>query len=336
VPTRNDAVRLDAGNTPSSSNWRGLLCLHDAVTIGYFLIVLVVLARLPPSAARGSCVRTVGLGLAIAAAGVAAAHLVPGLPPLVRAIAYRAGLVGALGVSYVALREQLPIVRQVAYDDVLLGLDVAIFGVEPAVWLERINQRAVVEYFAFFYFNYYTICGSYMLVCTWLLPTDHRLTEFALGTLSLYFVAHLIYMLVPAYGPWIHLAGDYQRPVDGGLFWSIVYKAVTEGSPVKEIFPSMHTAGPTWLTLHAFRRAKTDRRWRVPAAISAFVAANIIFSTVFLRWHYVVDVFAGLALASLVAYLTPKVARWEDAWRARHGLGSPWPTSPWFSRGAPP
>jgi hypothetical protein len=41
---------------------------------------------------------------------------------------------------------------------------------------------------------------------------------------------------------------------------------------------------------------------------------------------------AGLALAALVAWATPRVVRAEAAWRQRNGFDDPWPVSPWFSR----
>ena len=53
-------------------------------------------------------------------------------------------------------------------------------------------------------------------------------------------------------------------------------------------------------------------------------AVNIVVSTVFLRWHYAVDVLAGLALASFAGFAAPRLARIEDAWRAKWGLSSAW------------
>ena len=93
---------------------------------------------------------------------------------------------------------------------------------------------------------------------------------------------------------------------------------------MKDIFPSLHTAAPTWFTLFAFQRAKHDPRWRWPARVTAFFAANIIFSTVFLRWHYVIDVAAGLLLAFTASRLAVRLARIEEQWRSRHSFPAPW------------
>src|SRR5262245_56321135 len=70
------------------SRWAGLLMVHDAITLGYFAIVRLVLAWVPESSARSSVCRVVEAGFALAALGIAAARLVPRLPPLVLAVAY--------------------------------------------------------------------------------------------------------------------------------------------------------------------------------------------------------------------------------------------------------
>jgi hypothetical protein len=50
----------------------------------------------------------------------------------------------------------------------------------------------------------------------------------------------------------------------------------------------------------------------------------------FLRWHYVIDVVAGLALATIAFVLGVHVSEWELARREEHGLGEGWPR---FRRG---
>jgi membrane-associated phospholipid phosphatase len=86
----------------------------------------------------------------------------------------------------------------------------------------------------------------------------------------------------------------------------------------------MHTGGSVWLALFALHQARRDRRFRVPAALTTFLAANIVAATLVLRWHYVVDVIAGLALASLVAALAFSLAPRETARRRALGLPDVW------------
>jgi membrane-associated phospholipid phosphatase len=131
-------------------------------------------------------------------------------------------------------------------------------------------------------------------------------------------------MAVPGFGPITHLASSFHGPVNGGFWWKVVWDMVQAGGAMKDIFPSLHTAGPLWYTLFAFHQAKTDPRWRWPARVSAVFAANIIISTMFLRWHYAIDVVAGICLASFAAWVTPKIVRREERWREAAGMATPW------------
>ena len=50
-----------------------------------------------------------------------------------------------------------------------------------------------------------------------------------------------------------------------------------------------------------------------------FFASQIAISTMFLRWHYLIDVIAGLVLAAVVSHLSARIAIWED--EKRRGAG---------------
>jgi membrane-associated phospholipid phosphatase len=91
-----------------------------------------------------------------------------------------------------------------------------------------------------------------------------------------------------------------------------------------DIFPSLHTAAPTFLVLYSWRhRHRAPHRYAWP--LVAFFALNIIIATMFLRWHYLVDVVVGLALA-LVGYRAAlRITAWETEWRLCRGLGPSWP-----------
>jgi hypothetical protein len=54
------------------------------------------------------------------------------------------------------------------------------------------------------------------------------------------------------------------------------------------------------------------------------VATQIIVATMFLRWHYLVDIVAGLTLAFTVQLVGQYVADWERAKRERLGLQAVW------------
>jgi len=45
----------------------------------------------------------------------------------------------------------------------------------------------------------------------------------------------------------------------------------------------------------------------------------------FLRWHYLIDVVVGVALASTAVWISRPITRWELARRERLGYGDVWP-----------
>jgi hypothetical protein len=305
-----------------------LFAAQDLVLLVYLAVARLLVGLAPASAVQASCARQVEVCAAIVLAGVAAARVIPGLPGLARALAYRLALVVVLAWDYAVLGDLLPLIRPDSVDAALLRIDLAIFHVSPTLWLERLNHRPVIEYFSFFYFGYFFLCFGYMLTVTFILPTERRLSEFALGTLLIYTTAQLLYLAVPAYGPSQYLKSTFHAPLDGGFFWSLARGAVEAGGtsgPLKDVFPSMHTGGPTWLALFAVGQAKRDRRWRIPAIATVFIAANIVASTLILRWHYAIDVIAGLALAFGGSRVAVILVGAEERLRARLGLGDVWP-----------
>ena len=59
--------------------------------------------------------------------------------------------------------------------------------------------------------------------------------------------------------------------------------------------------------------------------IVGFFVVNIIVATMFLRWHWLVDVLVGLGLAILSQVLSVKVTDHELSRRARERLMPTWP-----------
>ncbi|KYG05557.1 hypothetical protein BE21_39920 [Sorangium cellulosum] len=306
---------------------RGLVAvfaLQDAILIGYLVVTTVCLLGAPPSEVQAQCVHR---NLAAIAALVSLCVFVRRatfVPSLLRSVVYRLSLVGTFLLNYLSLRTILPTVRSDSLDAELLQLDLLLFRFEPALWMERFNTRPIVEWFSFFYFSYFFICFTSMLLAVWVARPGRGTTEYAVGTSIVYCVGQLGYMAVPAYGPIQALSHLYQGPLDGGFFWGCVSSIVQAGGAMKDVFPSLHTAAPLWFALYTFHRARTDRRLFWLAVVAAFFSFNIIISTMLLRWHYAVDVVAGVALATGAAWLTPRLVRWEEGVRARMDQPQPW------------
>ena len=70
-----------------------------------------------------------------------------------------------------------------------------------------------------------------------------------------------------------------------------------------DCFPSMHTAGSMLMSWLCWRHARRMFWLTLP------MEASTPFACVYLRYHYVVDVIAGVALFLFVVWVTPKLLR---------------------------
>ncbi len=237
---------------------------------------------------------------------------------------YRVTLMATLLGTFFQLREILPAVSPRALDSRIYAFDLGVFGVEPSVWLDRFVSPPTTEWFAFFYFLYFLILTVHVLPMLFLWqPHERALARFGVGFLMIFLTAHLLYMVVPGWGPYWYLKGTFQHELQGPVFWPLVREAVDAGGAQKDIFPSLHTAVPTYIAIFSFRhRRLTPFKYTWP--VMAFVATQIIVATLFLRWHYLVDVVCGLALAVTASFAGQRIADWEHARRERLGIQPAW------------
>ena len=133
--------------------------------------------------------------------------------------------------------------------------------------------------------------------------------EFVTGFAVLYASSFLGYLLLPARGPIVHMAGQFTLPIDGGVFHRLVLRAVDQSGGPHGAFPSVHLGASLFLVLLDFRRGDPLR-----ALIYLPFLALLAFATIALRYHYAIDLIAGAVLAILAARVGAIAIR--GAWRA--------------------
>jgi hypothetical protein len=244
------------------------------------------------------------------------------------AIAYRVTIFCTVFLTYFQLRHILPAVSSRAVDADIYAFDLRVFGVEPSVAWDKFVNPTTVEWFSFFYFGYFFILIAHVFPMMFNGQSRTRIAHFTLGIVLVFSTGHLVYMLVPGWGPYRHLADTFQHPIEGGLFWRLVRAAVDGGGAQKDIFPSLHTAAPTYFAIFSFiHRRSLPYRYTWPFV--AFAATQIIIATMFLRWHYLIDIFAGLTLATFAGIVSWKIVQWETERRARLGATPIFTTLEW-------
>ncbi len=221
---------------------------------------------------------------------------------------YRAGIFIPILISYFQLRWILPTVTSGALDSQLYHFDLRVFGVEPAVAWDQYVNPITTEWFSFFYFGYFFIMASYIFPFLIFGRDNLLFRHFGLGILVQFCVTHTVYMLVPGFGPYKTLS--FVHELNGGTFRDLVMASVHSAGAQKDIFPSLHTGGPTFLTVFSFiHRDKLPFKYTWGPL--AFCVSQIIIATMFLRWHYLIDIIAGFTLATSNAIFSLTVVKWE-------------------------
>jgi hypothetical protein len=326
-PFAADADAAPRGHRPESTNaatwFVHNFASQDWLTLGYLSALLFALG-FGQGPNRSGCILRVSADLGIYLFVLALVRL-----PVLRwgstasSVLYRSTVVATLLASFFQLREILPAVCPWSDDALIYTFDIRVFGFEPSVWFDRFVSPATTEWFAFFYFLYFFILTVHVLPMLFGQSDIVVFSRFALGILLLFMTAHLLYMVVPGWGPYWYLRGSFRHPLRGGPFWKWVREAVEVGGAQKDIFPSLHTGVPTFLAIFSFRhRYLSPFKYTWP--VVTFLATQIIVATMFLRWHYLVDVIAGLALAVIASFASQRLAGWEHDRRERLGVQPAW------------
>jgi membrane-associated phospholipid phosphatase len=197
----------------------------------------------------------------------------------------------------------IPAIRGTNYDAELARLDFRIWSENPTVWIERIQNPALTEFLQIAY----SLFIPAVLVVAFLLWKRRKLVEFryyafliAIGFLASY----VGYLLVPVRGPRFYLHDLQHLPLAGSwLFHSLQGALDRLESAHYDCFPSGHTE-LTMLACWGSRLVSAELFY-------AFLGYTpcIIFATVYLRYHYTIDVLAGALLALGLMWAAPVVYR---------------------------
>jgi len=204
-----------------------------------------------------------------------------------------------VGSCYKEMAIFIRAIRRTDADRFLADLDFRIWHAYPSIWLERIYSPLLTEYLQVVY----TLFIPAVLLVAFLLWKKGRYAEFqyyafliALGFLASY----VGYLLVPARGPRFLLRHLEQIPLQGLWFFRGMQTGLDKlESAHYDCFPSGHTE----LTILAWwgSRMVTNRLFRAYFAYTL----SIIFATVYLRYHYTVDLLGGAILALILILASP-------------------------------
>ncbi len=183
-------------------------------------------------------------------------------------------------------------------DPSLIRLEQWLFGGQPSLeWSRAWPWPWFHELMEFAYFSYYFLAAAFLVLVfrarSLLEPERWDIVRDFVRDLSVtMLVCYTMYAFLPAWGPKYFRAGYVE--VGGWIFTDIMRHIHENGALLGAAFPSSHVAAsmiPWWYTWKLFPR----QRWWMTT-----IFVLLCMSTVYNRYHYVVDVIAGALLAGIV------------------------------------
>jgi len=202
----------------------------------------------------------------------------------------------SLGVLIAAARGR-------ARDDLLIAADRAILGNDVTVLLQPYVRPGLAALLYLFYSTYYFL--PIVLGATLWKKAPAEARRFIFTLTICFYVSYAGYFTVPAYGPRTALADRHTVPLDTHPVAAAINRTINELEHTKlDAFPSGHTMITVAVLIVAWKRARKLFWWLLP------VGTLLVFSTMYCRYHYLVDVIAGLLLAFATVPLGDRLYEW--------------------------
>ncbi len=202
------------------------------------------------------------------------------------------------------------------YDNFLIKIDYWIFGINPSVYLNRFLNPFAVEFFQIVYGLFYVMPVIYGLeLYLW-----HRYEELKYAIFVIFFGFYLSfigYILVPAIGPrfTLHDFHNLNTEIPGILLANTIREIINFGESIplgvsnpenfaqRDAFPSGHTIIIILITYLSRKIKSNSFYFYLPYSIL------LIFSTVYLRYHYVIDLIGGIPIVLFTIHVANKIYR---------------------------
>jgi spermidine synthase len=171
-------------------------------------------------------------------------------------------------------------------DEALKKIDTQIFGVYPDAWMKSVNVSGLpLVWLSLFYFllPFYPIALSGFFYIKKEFVMLRKVTQ---SFLLCGMIGWLFYLLFPAIGP---------------AFIDIKLAGFPHPAIPRNCFPSLHTAWGLLVLIYAWKYKKKIF-W-----ILSFPVSQMILATVFLRYHYVIDLIAAVPYTFFIYWLNEKL-----------------------------
>lgn len=191
-------------------------------------------------------------------------------------------------------------IRQVDYDNLFIQIDRLMFGVDPTHYLYQFSHPILTEILQIAYNSFYLlpiILGLSLLKEKRLLALDFAVFSVIYG----FFLSYLGYFTLPGIGPrfTLHNFETLNEQLPGLFLTNFLREIVNTGESIpsgtpnpaevvqRDVFPSGHTM-ITLIVMYLSIKLKSQTRF-----ILVPIGVLLIFATVYLWYHYVIDLIGG-------------------------------------------
>jgi membrane-associated phospholipid phosphatase len=180
------------------------------------------------------------------------------------------------------------------------NLDERLFGFQPALFFSQILPQAWFSELMYFgYFCLYIFLFGIPL-WFWFYKKEHFDRVVFVLMLSI-FLYYSIFDMLPVVGPQFFFSPKDAHVPDGYLFCWLVRFLQHQGENPTGSFPSSHVGTTMVILLLTFNKARKLFWVLLPLAII------LMFSTVYIKAHYVVDVLGGIVTAILFYWISNRL-----------------------------
>ncbi len=186
-----------------------------------------------------------------------------------------------------------------AWDATLLGVDRWLFGETPSVGLQTYASLRLTDAMSACYAFYHLYLHG-MLILVAFTETSAAARRFGDGLYAGFATGFIGYLFFPALGPGPAFPSLYGQPLEGGMVSLFNAWLVGKGAAVYGTFPSLHVLITAILLDHDWHRCR-GRFWCVLGP-----CVGLLASTLYLRYHYAVDLLAGLGAFAVLRATLPR------------------------------
>lgn len=206
-----------------------------------------------------------------------------------------------MNFNYSSIKYVIPDLGMPIMDSVLVKIDNFLIGRDLSLFAQEFYSRPLTEIMSLAYTLHFVPLVASIIYYAFLSDMKKAYVFYS-GIISVFAVGFIGYSIVPAKGPFWYFSGQYTKSLIGYYYTDFNTKIVGAGSAIFDVFPSLHVGIATFLLLFFYGNNKKAFKFYVPLYIL------IVLSTVYLRYHYFIDLICGAILSILLYNLSKKSA----------------------------